>query len=168
MSVEQIYKTNTRFEVDELLKVYKALDNDSNQIMITSRGSSNLKDGIGSIFNYLPDDEWKWDRLHSIFKETVIEDVYEYIKKDWIVGRVRFMRMHTSNRALSFHNDDSFRLHIPIITNKDSWFMNEDNSMHQMDQLGHLYYLDATRNHSALMLSRNEDRVHIVFSVKEK
>jgi hypothetical protein len=168
MSIEQLYKTNTQFDAQGLLEVYKSLDNSSNQIMITSRGSSDLKDGIGSIFNYLPDDEWKWDQLHSIFKGTVVEDAYEYIKKDWHVGRVRFMRMHTSNRALSFHYDDSFRLHIPIITNKDSWFMNEDNSMHQMDKLGHLYYLDATRNHSALMLSRNEDRVHVVFSVKGK
>ena len=104
--------------------------------------------------------------LKSFFKGTVVG--YVLIKKKKHVGRVRFMRMHTSNRALSFHYDDSFRLHIPIITNKDSWFMNEDNSMHQMDKLGHLYYLDATRNHSALMLSRNEDRVHVVFSVKGK
>ena len=109
MSIKQIYKTNTRFDIAELLNIYKSLENDSNQIMITSRGSSNLKDGVGSIFNYLPDDEWKWNQLHSIFKGTAIEDAYEYIKKDWHVGRVRFMRMHTSNRALSFHYDDSVR-----------------------------------------------------------
>lgn len=164
----QLRKLDNIYDVDKLLLLYEMLDDNSNQIMITSRGSSDLKDGVGSIFNYLPDDEWKWDTIHNAFASTYIEEIYNQLKTEWKIGRVRFMRMHQTNRALSFHYDDSIRLHIPIITNKDSWFMLADNSMHQMDQLGRLYYLDATQNHSALMLSRREDRVHLVFSVSPK
>lgn len=183
----QLYKTDKKFNAEALLEVYKSLNDSSHQIMITSRGSADLKEGIGDLRTYLSDEEiskfregdietvnrlrnfeWEWDHLHQIYKSTELENLYEYLQQYWIVGRGRFMNMDASNRALTFHNDNSIRLHVPIITNEDSWFMTEDRSMHQMEELGSLYVLDATKKHSALMLSRNKNRVHIVFSAKER
>jgi|OM-RGC.v1.017656213 hypothetical protein len=183
----QIYKTDKTFDSQALLEVYKSLNDTSHQIMITSRGSNDLKEGVGDLRSYLTQEdvtkykagdtetvnrivnlEWEWNHLHFIYKDTAMEKLYECLQKDWIVGRGRFMNMDANNRALTFHNDNSIRLHVPVITNEDSWFMTEDRSMHQMEELGSLYVLDATKKHSALMLSRNKNRVHIVFSAKER
>lgn len=183
----QIYKTDKTFDSQALLEVYKSLNDSSHQIMITSRGSLDLKEGVGDLRTYLTQEEiakfkagdnetitrlknfeWQWDHLHNIYENTEIEVLYEYLKQHWIVGRGRFMNMDANNKALTFHNDNSIRLHVPIVTNEDSWFMTEDRSMHQMDELGSLYVLDATKKHSALMLSRDKNRVHIVFSAKER
>lgn len=161
----QLKKTDTRFDVEKLIDIYDMVDEDQPQICFTSRGKSDMQDGVGSIFNYHPATEWDWDHINPLFKGSYLEQVYDTLAKDYKLGRARFMRMDGSNRALSYHYDEGIRLHIPIITNPHAWFVLADETLYSMSDLGRLYILDANDYHSALNLSReNLPRVHIVIS----
>lgn len=165
----QIKKLDKKYNLENLLSIYKKLDTDASQLCFTSRGKDDLLDGIGSIHRYEPATEWDWNYIHPYFKNTYLEEVYEDLKKDWKIGRARFMKMDGKNRALSYHYDSGFRLHIPLITCFEARFILEDWTTYHMAELGRLYVLDANKYHSALNLSRiDEPRVHIVFSAEKK
>lgn len=167
--MKQIELLNKKFDAEKLLDIYESLDNDAYQICFTDRaGKHSLDDGVGSIFDYHPCSEWDWSELNPMFHNTYLEEVYQEIKKDYIIGRARFMTMGPTNRALTYHYDSGHRLHIPIQTNPHAWFIQQDETLYNMDQLGSLYILDAYQYHSALNLDRSgSKRVHLVFSAEK-
>ena len=62
----------------------------------------------------------------------------------------------------SYHRDYTKRIHIPVITNKSS-FIVEDRQLKHLPADGNYYVVDTTKMHTALNGSRNnEDRLHIV------
>lgn len=165
----QIKKLDKKYDATKLLDIYESLNSDANQICFTSRGNDDFSDGTGSIFQYTPSTEWDWSHINPLFHGTYLEEVYEDLKQDWKIGRARFMKMDSSNRALSYHYDEGFRLHIPLITCPEARFILEDWTTYYMDEVGGLYVLDANKYHSALNLSRKNDiRIHIVFSAEKK
>lgn len=164
----QIEKLDITYDAEQLLSIYNTLDTDAKQLCFTSRGKDDLNDGTGSIYQYDPATEWDWSYIHPYFKNTYLEKVYEDLKKDWKIGRARFMKMDGDTRALSYHYDAGFRLHIPLITCPEARFILEDWTTYYMSEIGRLYVLDANKYHSALNLSRKgEPRVHIVFSAEK-
>ena len=64
-----------------------------------------------------PIDESKYTEVVSEFKGTYFEEVYNTLKKNFKLGRVRIL-LKEPRSTLSWHRDPEPRLHIPIITNK--------------------------------------------------
>ncbi len=61
-------------------------------------------------------DESKYTQLVSEFENTYFKEVYETLRKNFKLGRVRLL-MKEPRSTLSWHKDPEPRLHIPIITN---------------------------------------------------
>jgi|TARA_B110000908_G_C10157650_1_gene404422 hypothetical protein len=166
----QIEKLGPKYDHQRLLEIYNSLNNFNKQICITARdnpgsGHNDLIDGVGSIFKYQPAQEWDWNHIHPTFAGTYLEEVYEELSNHYTIGRMRFMVMDSDNRALTYHYDEGIRLHIPLTTNPHCWFIQQDETLYKMDNVGSLYVLDANQHHSALNLSReNIPRIHIVIS----
>lgn len=60
----------------------------------------------------------------------------------------------------TYHRDFSKRIHIPLITNKDNFFVIED-QVSRYPATGDFYIIDTTKKHT-FVNSSLEDRVHIV------
>lgn len=73
--------------------------------------------------------------------------------------RTRLMRMKPKT-CLTYHQDPTKRLHIPLITN-DKCFFIVDKKVIQLPADGNYYILDTTKPHTALNASL-EKRLHIV------
>ena len=63
-----------------------------------------------------PIEESKYTELLNDFKGTYFEEVYNTLKKNFKIGRVRIL-LKQPRSTLSWHKDPEPRLHIPIITN---------------------------------------------------
>lgn len=108
-------------------------------------------------------DERSFIETCDMFKGTYIGNVVEFLKLRYGVYRGRFMLMRYKT-CLSMHVDQSPRLHIPIITNQDS-FMVVDDVVCRL-QYGKSYIVDTRLPHTAVN-SGKKDRTHLVFCVND-
>lgn len=95
-------------------------------------------------------------------KNTYIETVINELSKKHEVLRGRFLKM-SHKTCLSWHVDQSMRIHIPIYTNKDCMMIVDDEIIRM--PFGHTYIVDTTKPHTALNASKTA-RVHLVFCVR--
>lgn len=79
--------------------------------------------------------------------------------KDYCLVRTRFMNTPKKS-CLSYHRDPTNRVHFPIITNDDVFFVVED-QVGRMNELGIVYLLSATKKHTIVNASLH-NRIHIV------
>ena len=63
-----------------------------------------------------PIEESKYTELLPEFKGTYFEEIFNILKKNFKLGRVRIL-LKEARSTLSWHRDPEPRLHIPIITN---------------------------------------------------
>lgn len=96
--------------------------------------------------------------LCPIFHGTIFEKLYKEIKSKYEIGRVRIMRL-TPGRVMSWHQDDSPRIHYPFKT-QEGCMMVFDNDCKHLKQ-NQWYYTDTRKRHTAFNASR-ENRYHIV------
>ncbi|MDB9744751.1 aspartyl/asparaginyl beta-hydroxylase domain-containing protein [Pelagibacteraceae bacterium] len=77
----------------------------------------------------IPIDESKYTELVSDFQNTYFEEVYNTLKKNFKLGRVRIL-LKEPRSTLSWHRDPEPRLHIPIITNPGCLMVIENIAKH--------------------------------------
>jgi len=95
------------------------------------------------------------------FKDSYIEETINKIKSEYNVLRGRFLKsLHKT--CLTYHNDPSPRLHVPIYTN-DHCMMIIDDKVVRLP-FGNTYVVDTTLPHTALNASK-KSRVHMVFCI---
>jgi len=92
------------------------------------------------------------------FKGTVFETIYNMLNQQYILGRVRIMKSDP-NTCLSWHNDNSGRLHYPLSTHSGCFMVIEDEVMHL--EYNKWYMTDTTKKHTAFNGSKNS-RIHLV------
>lgn len=113
-----------------------------------------------------PFDEWLFQKdfvlTPDYFKGTPIETLNNYLYENFKACRGRIMNMHHKS-ALSWHYDDSPRLHIPIKINKGSFMVLEDNVYRF--EVGKSYWIDTTKMHTAVNADF-EYRIHLVYCVE--
>lgn len=103
--------------------------------------------------------EWKdTNYLNPFFKGTIFE---ELINK-YQIKRTRLMWAKPF-ACYSMHQDVSPRLHIPLITNPDCYFVFKDSAPIHMPT-GQVYWTDTTQHHTAMNCSK-EWRLHLVGSL---
>lgn len=112
-----------------------------------------------------PIDQWLKQKDFYItpdfFKNTPIEKLNNYLISKYNVCRGRIMNMGHKT-TLSWHYDDSPRLHIPIKVNKGSFMVLEDNVYRF--EVGKSYLIDTTKMHTAVNADF-EYRIHLVYCV---
>lgn len=94
----------------------------------------------------------------SQFKGTTFETVFNMLNQKYILGRIRLMNLKPKT-CLSWHVDDSPRLHYPIITQEGCFLVIEDEVMAL--PLNKWHIADTTKKHTAFNGSKSS-RVHLV------
>ena len=108
--------------------------------------------------------EAEYTEVCSPFKDTYIEEVYNSIKSQWKIGRMRFL-MKPPRSCLSWHRDPEKRIHVPIITNPGCRMVIEDESYH-MPADGSVYITDNSKYHN-FFNGGETDRLHLVSTLIE-
>lgn len=102
--------------------------------------------------------EYEFTALCNQFKGTIFETLYNMLDQRYILGRVRLMKLNPKS-CLSWHTDESNRLHYPILTQEGCLLVIEDEAMHL--PLKQWYMADTTKKHTAFNGSR-QSRIHLV------
>ena len=97
----------------------------------------------------------------DLFKNTYFETVISNIQTQYNIVRGRFMRMEHKT-CLTYHKDQTKRIHIPVYTNNDCMMIIDDKVCRI--PFGSTYLVDTTLPHTALNASK-DPRVHLVFCV---
>ena len=95
----------------------------------------------------------------DLFKGTVIEEVNEIIKEQYGGVRGRILSL-PSKYSMTYHYDESPRIHIPIKINEKT-FMVLDKTCHWFE-IGNAYYVDTRKWHTAVNASV-DSRIHLVY-----
>ena len=109
-------------------------------------------------------DESKYTELLPEFKGTYFEDVFNNLRKNFKLGRVRIL-LKEPRSTLSWHRDPEPRLHIPIITNKGCRMVIEDVSKH-MPADGTVTITNNTKYHN-FFNGGEQNRIHLVGCILE-
>lgn len=95
------------------------------------------------------------------FKGTIFETIYNMLSEKYILGRVRLMKLDPKT-CLSWHVDETPRLHYPILTQEGCFLVIEDEVMHLSS---HKWYMaDTTKKHTAFNGTKNS-RIHLVATI---
>ena len=111
-----------------------------------------------------PIKESKYTELLPEFKGTYFEEIFNTLKKNFKLGRVRIL-LKEPRSTLSWHRDPEPRLHIPIITNKGCRMVIEDVSKH-MPADGKVTITNNTKYHN-FFNGGEQNRIHLVACVLE-
>ena len=109
-------------------------------------------------------DESKYTEILEEFKGTYYEEVFNILRKNFKLGRVRIL-LKEPRSTLSWHRDPEPRLHIPIITNKGCRMVIEDVSKH-MPADGTVTITNNTKYHN-FFNGGEQNRIHLVACVLE-
>ena len=103
--------------------------------------------------------EKDFSEVCDYLKGTYTEEVVNALREKYGVVRGRYMMMNWKS-CLTYHNDETPRIHLPLITN-DGCFMIIDGKTEQLHE-GITYHVDTTKQHTAINAGKHL-RFHIVF-----
>jgi hypothetical protein len=99
--------------------------------------------------------ELVYTNLNMFFKGTVFEDVIEQYK----LTRTRLMWVDPF-ACYSMHQDTTPRIHIPMITNPECYFVFKNGTIQHM-LTGAVYWVDTTQHHTFMNCS-SISRLHLI------
>jgi len=127
-------------------------------------GTNDYRAGIGKSVRKTPEWERGFCHLQPDYTNTAIA---EYL--DWLAAPVYRTRIMLSRpkSCYSIHRDYSPRLHLPLVTNDQCYFLftNPEKMIH-MPADGKTYWVD-TRSHHTFLNGSLLDRLHLVMIVEE-
>jgi hypothetical protein len=102
--------------------------------------------------------ELTYNQLNPFFKDSVFEEI---IKK-YRMYRTRLMWVNGMS-CYSIHRDSTPRIHIPLITNPECYFVFKDDNSSSMTymKVGHVYWVDTRKKHTFMNCSEIA-RLHLV------
>lgn len=104
--------------------------------------------------------ENEYNLLNPLFKDTIFEEIINKYK----LVRSRLMWIERKT-CYSLHSDPSKRLHVPIITNENCYFLFPKNDMYHL-KLGSVYVVDTTKLHSFCNFS-DHPRLHFMGCIND-
>ena len=110
-----------------------------------------------------PLQEEQFTTLCSAFKGTLFEEVYNTLSEKYKLGRVRLMNSQPKT-CLSWHKDDTTRIHYPMKTQEGCIMVIQDEVKHLEQNTW--YHTNTRVKHTAVNASK-ETRLHLVACVLE-
>jgi hypothetical protein len=117
------------------------------------------EDEWGSAVGRSSGNEFESSILNPFFKDTVFEELINKYK----LFKTRLMWLNPY-ACYSMHKDESPRIHIPLITNSECYFIFKAISPYHLS-VNNVYLTDTTRPHSFMNCSETS-RLHIVGAVQ--
>ena len=146
-------------DIDRILLELEKLPEYKNQIMLQSpAGISDPFVGIGRTTEF---DYEEKDFCTPTFDLPYTNEVIRSLN----MFRTRVMRMKKQT-CYTYHSDKTPRIHIPIVTHENCFFVYEDRVV-RCPANGDTYYVDTTKRHTFVNASIH-DRIHIVGCVGEQ
>jgi hypothetical protein len=102
--------------------------------------------------------EKQFTEFNDSFKGTPLEEIYNFIKSKFNVGRVRLMKI-TPGHVMSWHFDSTRRLHYPIKTSAGAIMVIENEARHLPSNT---WWITSTEKYHTAFNSSKEDRIHLV------
>lgn len=96
--------------------------------------------------------------LCSQFRGTEFELLYKFLQTKFNIGRVRLMRSE-SKTCLSWHSDNTPRIHYPLKTQKGCYMVIENEVQHLPE---HTWWWTNTVNQHTAFNASKETRIHVV------
>lgn len=170
-----IDRSEIRFDLDRLREdVETILDmttwHPTEQQISLQHSSKDVDDrwyeGVGSNWE-VRDGKWKMtqrDDELSVLNEALRDSYIEHVitSMPFKPIRTRLMRLEP-RKCYTVHRDPTARWHVAIKTNQHSLFIfTKDQMVVNVPTDGHAYFLDTTREHTAMNGSPNEERIHLV------
>lgn len=150
--------TDLEEEFYNVHKLYQ-FDLSLNQVCVntTEPNSSNVKIGVGYLKNGLKEEDFKY--IANPFVGTRFEELFNILKKNYNLGRLRIMILRNRS-VMRWHHDDTKRIHFPIKTREGCYMVIEDEVMHLKQNQ---WYLTDTKykNHTAFNAT-DIPRIHLV------
>lgn len=106
----------------------------------------------------IPLKEEDFTTLCTAFKESLFEEVYNQLVNRYVVGRIRIMKSKPKT-CLTWHTDDTPRIHYPMKTQEGCIMVIEDEAKHLEENKW--YYTNTVVPHTAFNGSK-EERIHLV------
>lgn len=162
--MDNFIRLDYQFDVDLLKKdVYNVVENvgwgDKNQICLTHPpGQPNWFHGTGPLVA-----NKTFTELNRFLNGQYIQSVYNTIKSDYPIGRVRIMLL-PGQKCFSLHADITKRIHLPLETNEQC-MMIIDNEVKYMPADGSVWLTNTTRPHTAVNGNLMFDRIHLLFDL---
>lgn len=103
--------------------------------------------------------EKEFDTVCDKFNNTYIGELTQHLYETYSATRGRFMMLEWKT-CLTYHKDNTPRLHVPIVTNEDCFMIVDDKVVRL--PIGGAYIVDTRLKHTALNASK-ENRTHLVF-----
>jgi hypothetical protein len=100
--------------------------------------------------------ELTYNQLNPYFKDTI----FEKLIVDYKLYRTRLMWVNKMS-CYSIHKDSTPRIHIPLVTNPECYFVFKDDASFIHMETGHVYWADTRKNHTFINCSEME-RLHLV------
>jgi len=170
-----ILATDLQFDIETLVSEYNNVQQQVNADQINIRKPGNLSDvegisyGSGSLVKdgKVYDNDRSWDSyiisLGNSYTIEVLKEIEKYVGYVYSarIGRARYMALKQKS-CLTYHvdQDNILRIHVPIITNSNCFFVNND-IVGRMEIPGKAYIFNSSVKHTAVNASR-ESRVHLV------
>jgi len=104
--------------------------------------------------------ETQYIELNPFFKNTIFETIIEKYK----LKRTRLMWVNEKS-CYSLHSDETPRIHIPLITNPECYFLFNPGSLHHL-AAGSVWWVNTKLRHTFLNCSEYS-RLHLVGVVSE-
>jgi hypothetical protein len=131
-------------------------DNAGTFVRFTDKGEEHIHLSSDNLKNWL---------ICDVFKNTVFEEIFNMINKEYRAARIRFMKSKP-NTAMNWHKDPIPRLHYPIQTQQGCLMVIEDEVYHM--PLNKWTIAQTHKGfHTAINCSR-EERIHLVADVLPK
>jgi hypothetical protein len=102
--------------------------------------------------------ELAYNNINPFFKDTI----FEKLIIDYKMTRTRLMWINQMS-CYSIHRDSTPRVHIPLITNPECYFVFKNDDMATLTHLkiGHVYWADTRKDHTFMNCSEMS-RLHLV------
>jgi len=164
MLINPLYKIDNfdqlQTEVLDIIEKYGP-----NELQIICQGLEkdveNWKDGTGRIEELEVSEEQQYINLHPYLSNSIIESLIN--KHNGFRTRIMIM---PPNKTYSVHSDPTPRIHIPIVTNDESWMIWPHHSQCKRLTPGFAFWTDTTKKHTFINGGLT-DRIHIVMCVNE-
>jgi hypothetical protein len=124
------------------------------QYRLGSEGTDIWLESTGKNYHH----EKFYSELNPLYKGTIFEEIINKYK----LIRTRFLWV-SPNTCYSMHQDSSPRIHIPIVTNRECYFVFKKGIIQHMPA-GAVYWTD-TRHFHTFMNCSTEYRLHLVGAV---
>ena len=100
-------------------------------------------------------DDMQYTELNPFFKDTIFETIIE----KYNFKRTRLMWVN-EKACYSLHADKTPRIHIPLITNPECYFLFQPGVLHHLTA-GVVWWVDTTKTHTFMNCS-DQHRLHLV------